>query len=241
MLIHLLNRKKWIFALVVGLCVIFVGTLFFANLTGDMAIGLMGSAEQASISHIRIVEGVPSGDTMKVTVQNYGGTNLIITLGYANGNQAFNINLKQGFIIPKASSQEITLTFPNGTFVYGSQYQMKLITAKGNTLADSLTYDSTSTSKCDPLKDDVDPTPTTLHITTPETYQERSAQTAKWLLTSLILTTIADVGACLFANYVLQPKNKGQLFVLLFLITAIVVFGMITIWSNFLFPPMTIG
>jgi len=206
-----------------------------------MTIGLMGNAEQISISNIRFVEDAPSGETVKVTVQNYGGIKSIIALGYADGIQALNINLEKGFIIPKASSQEITLIFPNCTLIYGTECQVKIITTKGTSISSSSMYDSTSTSKYDSLKDNVNPTPTTLQTTTPPSYQEKNALTTKWVFTSLILTAIADVGACLLANYMLQPKNRGQLFVLLFLITAIVVCAMITAVSSFLFPPMTIG
>ena len=86
--------------------------------------GLMGNAEQVSITNIRFVQGAPAGDTVKVTVQNVGASPVAITYGYSNGIKATNINSEQAFLIPKTTSVEITLTIPNGTLVYGTQQQV---------------------------------------------------------------------------------------------------------------------
>ncbi len=77
-----------------------------------MNVGLMGNAEQAMITSVRFVEGAPTGDTVKVTVRNAGASSVAIQQGYVNGNKATNINSEQAFVIPKATSLEITLTFP---------------------------------------------------------------------------------------------------------------------------------
>ena len=61
------------------------------------------------------------------------------------------------------------------------------------------------------------------------------------LFATLVLAAIADVGACLFANYVLQPRNRRELFVLLFFVTIIVVFAIIAVVFQILFPPQPIG
>ncbi len=202
-----------------------------------MTVGLMGNAEQASIKSVRFVEGVPAGETIKVIVQNLGSSSVAIQHGYANGVIATNIVSGQAFVIPKGSAQEITLTFPNDTLVYGTHQQVKLITAKGTNLQLSLIYDSSCTSQYDPLRDDVSPAPSTFYVA-PITHELGHT---KELFAILVLTVIADVGACLFANHVIQPRNRRELFVLLFLVTVMVIFAMIAIVSNILFPPMTIG
>ena len=186
---------------------------------------------------MRFVEGVPAGDTIKVIVQNLGSSSVAIQHGYANGVIATNIISGQAFVIPKGSAQEITLIFPNGTLVYGTQQQVKLTTAKGTNVKLSLIYDSSCTSQYDPLRDDVSPTPSAFYVA-PITHELGHT---KELFAILILTVIADVGACLFTNHVIQPRNRRELFVLLFLVTVMVIFAMIAIVSNILFPPMTIG
>jgi hypothetical protein len=139
---------------VVGLCVLFVGVGLFVAWNGSITVSLMGNAEQAEITNVRFVEGTPVGDTIKVTVRNTGVTSVAIQQGYVNETKATNINSGQAFVIPKATSLEISLTTPNGTLVYGTQQQVKLITAKGTSLVYSLTYNSKSTSAYNPLVDD---------------------------------------------------------------------------------------
>jgi hypothetical protein len=237
LLIHLLKQKKRIFAIAIGLCFLFVGSVAFTSWNVSMTVGLMGNAEQASITNIRFVEGDPTGDTLKVTVRNSGSITIAIAKGYVNGIKCINIATGQAFIIPKEKTQEITLTYPNGTLVHGTEYLVKLVTAKGTSIVKSLTYNSTCTSQYNPSKDSIGPTPSAFHVTT---YQELSSIRVKWIFTSLVLTVIADVGACLLANHVFQPRNRGQLFILLFLVTVIVVIAMMTIVSLMLFPPMKI-
>jgi hypothetical protein len=232
-----LKRKSWVLFLVVGLCVLFGGILVFSVWVGGMTLGLMGNAERAEITNIRFVENVPSGDTMKVTVRNSGTSKVTIAEGFSNEIKATNINSGQAFIIPKASFLEITLTFPNKTLVYGTQQQLKLITTRGTTIVYSMMYDSASTSLYDPLKDDIIPTPSTFDLPPSPYEQER----ARVLFATLVLTVIADVGACLFANHIIQPRNKRELFVLLFFVTVIVVFAIIAVVFSVLFPLQPIG
>ncbi len=156
---------------------------------------------------------------------------------FSNGIKATNINSGQAFTIPKASSLEITLTLPNKTLVYGTQQQLKLITTKGTTIVYSMMYDSASTSQYDPLKDDISPIPSTFY-SPPSPYKQEQA---KVLLATLVLAVIADVGACLFANYVIQPRNRRELFILLFFVTIIVGFAIIAVVFSILFPPLPIG
>jgi hypothetical protein len=96
-----LKRKSWVLFLVVGLCVLFVGVGLFVAWNGSITVGLMGNAEQAAITNVRFVEG----------------TSVAIQQGYVNETKATNINSGQAFVIPKATSLEISLTTPNGTLV----------------------------------------------------------------------------------------------------------------------------
>ena len=162
---------------------------------------------------------------------------MAIELGYTNGIMATNIHPGQAFVIPKRSAQEITLTFLNDTLVYGTQQQIKLITAKGNSIVLSWVYDSSCTSQYNPVKDNVDPTPSAFHVEPSTQGQEQ----AKKLFATLVFTVIIDVVACLLANFAIQPRNRRELFVLLFFVTMSVGFAAISVVSNILFPPMTIG
>jgi hypothetical protein len=222
---------------VVGFCVLFAGILVFSAWVGGMPIGLMGNAERAVITNIRFVENVPTGDTIKVTVRNSGTSRVTIAEGFSNEIKATNISSGQAFIIPKTSSLEITLTFPNKTLVYGAQQQVKLITTRGTSIVYSKMYDSASTSQYDPLKDDIIPTPATFYLL-PSPYEQEQAIV---LFATLFFTVIADVGACFFANYIIQPRNRRELFVMLFFVTVIVVFAIIAVVFTILFPPQPIG
>jgi hypothetical protein len=232
-----LKRKSWVLFLAVGFCVLFAGILIFSAWVGGMTIGLMGNAEIAEITNIRFVENVPTGDTIKVTVRNSGTSKVNVAEGFSNEIKATNVNSGQAFIIPKASFLEITLTFPNKTLVHGTQQQVKLITTRGNTIVYSVMYDSASTSQYDPLKDDIIPTPSTFNLPPSRYEQERAIV----LFATLVLTVIADVGACLFANHIIQPRNRRELFVMLFFVTIIVVFAIVAVVFSVLFPLQPIG
>jgi hypothetical protein len=202
-----------------------------------MTLGLMGNAEQATITTVRFVENAPTGDTIKVTVRNVGITSVAIMQGYANETKATNINSGQAFVIPKATSLEITLTFPNCTLVYGAQQQVKLITTKGTSLIYSLTYDSTSTSAYNPLVDDIAPTPRPLQFFELNPLVKLSSDQAIVLFATSVIASISVIGACLLANYALHPKNRKELFVMLFFVTIIVVFTLVALVFPILFPP----
>lgn len=201
--------------------------------TNSMTIGLMGNAEQFMIMEVRFVQGAPLGDTVKVVVRNAGASTIAIQIGSVNGMNAVNINSGQVFAIPKGTLLEVTLTFPNRTLVYGSQQQIRLVTSKGTSAAYGLTYDATCTSQYDPLRDDVSPTPTAF-IAPPPTLDHRQAQV---LFASLIVMAIVDVGACLIVNHILLPRSRGELLVVLFFVTLIVVFAIVAVVFPILFPP----
>jgi hypothetical protein len=200
-----------------------------------MSTGLMGIAEQVSIINVRFVEDAPVSDTVKVTVRNTGASSAVIHEGYANGIKAANINPQQGFIILKATSLEISLTFPKGALVYGTEYQMKLITPKGNILTYYLKYDSTSTSQYDSFKDN-GALPVPLPETASTPWQEWSPLQQTAVAVSSVVALVAVLGTCKLAHYIVGPKNKTELFVVLFFVSVIVVFAIIAIVNMVFFP-----
>jgi flagellin-like protein len=105
---------------------------------GGMTIGLMGSAEQVSITNVAF----PDANTIQVMVQNAGGTQSSITSAFINGAGASSF---AAVSVPKSSSVTITLTAANFTSgnIYplspGTSYTVKLITAKGTSVVSSAT------------------------------------------------------------------------------------------------------
>ena len=216
--------------------------MLLTSWNSGISLGLMANVEQANITHVRFVDGAPAGETVKVTVHNLGVKSIVtIQQAYANGTKATNINSEQAVAIPKAASLEITLTYPNGTLVYGNQCQVKLVTAKGTSIVYSLTYDSTCTSAYDPLVDDIIPTPIPLQGTDLAPELKLTSFQAMVLCATSVIAAIAVVGACLLANYMLNPKNRKELFVLLFFVTIVIVFAIIAVVFQMLFPPQQIG
>jgi hypothetical protein len=152
--------------------------------------------------------------------------------GYVNKIKATNINSS---IIPKAATHEITLTFPNGTLVCGKSQQVKLITTKGNILVYSLTYNSTYTSKYDPLVDDVRPKP--LQETTSTSDQFWTPYLTTVVVVSSGVAFFSVLGACKLVHCIVGPKNKTELFVVLFLVSVIVVSTIVAIVNIVFLPP----
>ncbi len=100
---------------------------------GGTTIGLMGSAEQVSITNIAF-EG--STNTITVKVQNSGGTASNITSAFINGVGATMPSSNVG--LPKTSTIDLELT--GATVSPGTSYTIKLITAKGTSVVNTATY-----------------------------------------------------------------------------------------------------
>jgi hypothetical protein len=230
-----LKRKIWILVIAAGLSVLFAGIAVFFTWNIGMTEGFMGVVEQTSITNVRFVEGAPAGDTVKVTVRNSGANTVAIALGFSNEIKATNINSGQAFIIPKGSSLEITLTFPNGTLVFGTYQQVKIVTTKGNTVEYSLTYDSTCTSQYNPIVDDVSPTPIQEIASTLDQFWTPYLTTVVIVFSGVAVFSV--LGACKLAHYIMRPKNKTELFVLLFFVSLIVVSAIVAIVNIVFFPP----
>jgi flagellin-like protein len=109
---------------------------------GGMTIGLMGNAEQASITNVVLT--APA--TATVTVQNSGAATVTITSAYIDQNTANMYTIPAGtqvtsIAITKGTSQTFNITAVSGvTFTNTAQYTVKLMTAKGNTITNTATY-----------------------------------------------------------------------------------------------------
>jgi flagellin-like protein len=100
-----------------------------------MTIGLMGNAEQVSITNVAF----PDASNIQVLVQNAGGTQGTINSAFINGIAA---TVATPVGVAKNSQTTITFASPgNGTFTLtpGTSYTIKLITAKGTSVVSSAT------------------------------------------------------------------------------------------------------
>jgi hypothetical protein len=102
----------------------------------DLTLGLLGNAEQISITNIAF-DGTTSIDVM---VQNTGSTDASITNAFFNGAavSATNIYPAPPLQVLKSSSVTITLTVP--AMAPGTSCTVKLITAKGTSVVNTATY-----------------------------------------------------------------------------------------------------
>jgi len=104
---------------------------------GGMTIGLMGTAESATITNIGFTQATTSASAiLTVAVQNTGSTDIKITTAYIDGNSVAT-NQTLPWTIAKSSSGTATLTLygtaPAG-LISGQSYTVKLTTAKGTNL-----------------------------------------------------------------------------------------------------------
>ena len=105
---------------------------------GGMTIGLMGSAEQVSVTNV----AYPNENTISVMVQNAGGAQASITSAFINGMQTAAFTA-----VPVGKSSSVTMTFiPANTTITGlfplnpgTSYTIKLLTAKGTSVISSAT------------------------------------------------------------------------------------------------------
>ena len=108
---------------------------------GGMTIGLMGNAEQASITNVVLTNGASAGGSVACTVQNTGSASVTINSGTVDGTSW---TLAAPVTIAKGQTGTVTLTIATGTpFGNSAQYTIKLMTAKGNTVVYTATYGGT--------------------------------------------------------------------------------------------------
>jgi flagellin-like protein len=94
---------------------------------GGMSIGLMGNAEQLSVTNVEFVTG---GNSIILSIQNTGGANAEISKIYINGGTF--TGTVNGTTIDKGAITDFVLTTP---WTASTSYDFKLTTAKGNNIA----------------------------------------------------------------------------------------------------------
>ncbi len=104
-----------------------------ASWMGGLSIGLMGNAEQATITNVAFLTS--PADSVNVTVLNSGTSSLTLQSALIDENTV-SITVTgptNSLTVPKGTPANILLT-NSGSFVAGVQYTIKITTAKGNTL-----------------------------------------------------------------------------------------------------------
>jgi flagellin-like protein len=104
-----------------------------ASWMGGLSIGLMGNAEQATITNVAFLTS--PADSVNVTVLNSGTSSLTLQSALIDENTV-SITVTgptNSLTVPKGTPANILLT-NSGSFVSGVQYTIKITTAKGNTL-----------------------------------------------------------------------------------------------------------
>jgi hypothetical protein len=97
-----------------------------AQVIGSQSIGLMGNAEQATITNLNF----STANHIVVTVENTGKTQVTITTAYVNARTTTSTP-----VLPQNISVDGRLDLDLGcSWISGIQYEVKLTTSKGNNL-----------------------------------------------------------------------------------------------------------
>jgi archaeal type IV pilus assembly protein PilA len=99
---------------------------------GGMTIGLMGNAEQATITNIGFQTYGNGTQSLVVTVSNTGNAPITVTNAYINTIAIISSNPAMPNEILKESSENMEL--PIASYTSGTEYTVKLTTAEGNNL-----------------------------------------------------------------------------------------------------------
>ena len=104
---------------------------------GGMTIGLMGSAEQVSITNVAFTDS----HTIQILVQNAGGTQGTINSAFINGvatsvDTPIQVNKSSQTLIEFTNTGLVNASL---TLTPGTSYTVKLITAKGTSVVSSAT------------------------------------------------------------------------------------------------------
>jgi len=102
---------------------------------GGLTLGFMGNAEQCTVSNPTYV----SSTAVAVTVQNTGSATVTIASANIDGNPAAIAGVTS---IAKGTSQTLQISFTTAGYWFNStaEYQINLVTAKGNTESTTYTY-----------------------------------------------------------------------------------------------------
>jgi hypothetical protein len=141
--------------------------------------------------------------------------------------------------LKKGTFEVIILTLKPDTLVNGTEYTVKLRSAKGNIMICNSTFDSISSAEYDPLKDEALQLQLQQIASRPEPDQNLPSSIMFVVVTSITVTI--EVSASLLIYYRNRPISKAETLALLSLTIIIVIATVMFTVSSFLFPPMTIG
>ena len=105
---------------------------------GGMSIGMMGNAEQATVSNVYFN---PGGTQITVTISNTGAGTMNFTAAYVNGLNATPAPLFSASNggIARSSTNTYVLSGFAGGWVSGTTYDIKFTTTKGNNIETTVT------------------------------------------------------------------------------------------------------
>jgi flagellin-like protein len=106
---------------------------------GGMTIGLMGNAEQVSVTNYAF----PDNTHVTLNVRNTGTATVTISQASIDaGNVTISTPVLGSALanIDKGATGTFSLTIPSGNFNAGAQYSIQLVTAKGTTVPYTITY-----------------------------------------------------------------------------------------------------
>ena len=98
------------------------------------SLGFIGNSEQISMTNVVF----NSNNQLTVTIQNTGSSTVTIMSAFIDGNTA-TMNQANPFNVVEGTSGQLAITSRN-SFVAGAQYQIKLITAEGNSVVMTASY-----------------------------------------------------------------------------------------------------
>ncbi len=102
---------------------------------GGMTIGLMGNAEQATVTNIGFSTATNGTKYLVATISNTGNSQVTVTNAYVN---TVSILTPSEVTLPidvlKEASANIVIGGPAASWVSGTEYTVKLTTAEGNNL-----------------------------------------------------------------------------------------------------------
>ena len=97
---------------------------------GGMSLGLMGNAEQLTVTNVEFVTGATQPqNTVILSIRNNGGADAQISAVYVNGASG---NTAAPTTITKGTITSVTI---NLAWTTATSYEFKLTTAKGNNIA----------------------------------------------------------------------------------------------------------
>ena len=215
------------------------------------ALGLMGIAEQVGIRNLQFVEGVDGeNDGIKVTVTNTGSMSAIVTKG-----SVYNETIGYNHIgcLPLIEMSPASATMKKGTFeiinlalrpdtlVNGTEYTVKLITAKGNAMVSTSTYNSTSSAEYDPLKDEALQLQLQQIASRPEPGPNLFSPSLPLFVVVTSMAVFVELTGCFLVYYRNRPISKAEVSALLLLTIIIIIATIMITINSCLLPPMTIG